>query len=113
VRIALVDSDAVRAVLVQDVLEALGHKVCSWTINAEAAVDQLPAAAPDIVLLSIEVECLLGVDGLAAVRAACPAPLVLIGEAEDATIAARLGASAMLDDATDPVALAEALAQAS
>jgi DNA-binding NarL/FixJ family response regulator len=51
VRIAVVTSDAMSQVLLEEHIQALGHDLCGWASTLDEAIDLLGACLPDVVIL--------------------------------------------------------------
>jgi DNA-binding NarL/FixJ family response regulator len=118
IRVAIVDDQAiVRAGLARILSPADGFDVVAECADGQVAVDELPAARPDVVLMDIRMPRLDGVAATARLRAAAaPVPvLVLTTFAEDDVLWAAIEAGAagfMLKDssAEDLIAAVKAVA---
>lgn len=108
------DEDAVRNAIVQ-MSESLGHKVVAQACDGREAVDIVPRAKPDLVLLDIRMPKLNGLEAAKLILASRPLPIVIVtGHTEQSLIedAAELGVFSYLVKPLTCERLAAAIATA-
>ena len=62
VRVFIVEDEALIAMELEHRVEALGHEVCGHALRGEEALERIPAAQPDLVLLDVNLGS--GISGL-------------------------------------------------
>ncbi|MDY3553311.1 PAS domain S-box protein [Gemmata sp. JC717] len=89
-RVFIVEDEALIAMELRDRLTRLGHDVCGVAAHGERALEQIPPAGPDLVLMDV---CLAGrMDGIETacrLRTACDAPVVFLTAFSDAELLSR------------------------
>ncbi|MNU26066.1 MULTISPECIES: response regulator transcription factor [Edaphocola] len=112
--IALIEDDAIIRESFQVLLnDAEGYQVKAVFADAESALKQLPAIAPDVVLLDIQLPGLSGLQALPRIKEICPDTAVIIlsvNEHQDAVFEALTkGASGYLTKNTPPQKILDAV----
>ena len=98
-----VDDDAAVRTVFTDYLTHHGHHVQA-VADAASALRVLAAAAPDVVLLDIDMPGLTGVESLPAIRALAPTTIVImVSGTADNEVATRALAMGAFDYVTKPV----------
>jgi two-component system secretion response regulator SsrB len=77
-RLFLCDDNAQYRQLARLALEKAGHEIAGEAGNGEEALDRAPAAAPDIVLLDLNMPVMNGVDALPRLRATLPRTRIVV-----------------------------------
>jgi CheY-like chemotaxis protein len=102
-QILVVDDDAEVRTVFSDYLTLHGHQVQA-VADAASALRVLAAAAPDVVLLDIDMPGLTGVESLPAIRALAPTTIVImVSGTDDSEVATRALAKGAFDYVTKPV----------
>jgi len=104
-RILIVDDDPEIGAMLSDFLTLKGYSARAVP-DAAAAVREIVAAPPDVVLLDISMPGLSGIDALPTIRAIAPrAVVIMISATEDAAIAKRALAYGAFDYLVKPIDL--------
>jgi DNA-binding NarL/FixJ family response regulator len=116
IKVAIVEDDArVRASLAQLIDEAPGFSCVCQCNTAEDALERIPAAAPDVVLMDIHLPNLSGIECAPRLRRALPAlRILMLTVYEDNEVifkALQAGASGYLLKRTPPAELLQAIAE--
>lgn len=117
IRMALVEDHAeLRATWAAVIRRAPGFECVALCPSGEAALAELPAIAPDVVLMDLNLPGISGVECTARLKASVPRTLILVltvyGESELIFDALRAGASGYLLKRTTPQQLLEAVREA-
>lgn len=103
--VLVVDDDAEVRTMLQEFLDLRGHRA-SGAADGASAVRQIAAAAPDVVLLDIEMPDLKGTDALPTIRALAPrAAVIMVSGTADEELAKRSLALGAFDYIIKPVDL--------
>jgi CheY-like chemotaxis protein len=102
-RILIVDDDAEMRTMLSELLALLGYSVREVS-NGAAAVREIVAAPPDLVLLDINMPGLSGIDALPTIRALAPqTAVIMVSGTEDAATAKRALAYGAFDYVVKPI----------
>lgn len=89
-RIFIVEDEALIAMEIQDRLAALGYEVVGTARRGEDAVERIPGAEPDLVLMDISLAGeMSGVDAALALRQICDIPVVFLTAYSDDALVQR------------------------
>jgi len=89
-RIFIVEDEAVVAMELEDQLRMLGYEVCGHAARADAALREIPASRPDLVLMDINLGGgMTGLDVAERLRGTSDAPVVFVTAYSDAELVAR------------------------
>lgn len=103
--VLVVDDDAEIRTTLEEFLDLRGHRA-SGAADGASAVRQIAAAAPDVVLLDIEMPDLKGTDALPTIRALAPrAAVIMVSGTADEELAKRSLALGAFDYIIKPVDL--------
>lgn len=93
-RIFVVEDEAIVALELQDHLRRLGFEVCGHAARADAALRDIPAARPDLVLMDINLgRGMTGIDVAERLRGLLDVPVVFVTAYSDADITRRAAGS--------------------
>ena len=102
-RILIVDDEPEMRTMLSDLLALLGYSAREVS-NGAAAVREIVAAPPDVVLLDINMPGLSGIDALPTIRALAPqAAVIMVSGTEDAATAKRALAYGAFDYVVKPI----------
>lgn len=86
--------------------------LAATAVDGAQAVEHVEGGCPDAVILDVRMPRMNGLEALPILRAACAETVIVVysSDPDSARTAVKLGANAVLDKSTDPIAVLELLA---